>query len=172
MLNENGKLQLSFAEDNKLALMKNYFCPPKSFVSYTFHSVNYSKGQVRLDDIPTKQTNRRLIRRVHIRRLPSEAPESDHKNIVYAQECFYDSPPHAGDGFKTNSASFFPHSFFFAGPPCSCGLYCKYLIPGERGPACNQIRQSPSGRGEGGTAVRPSRKGGVKNPPLVIYSVC
>ena len=30
-------------------------------------------------------------------------------------ECFYDDtpPPHASDGFKTDSAPFLPHSFYF-----------------------------------------------------------
>ena len=35
-LNENGKLLLGFAEDNKLALLNTFFCTPKSGVSYTF----------------------------------------------------------------------------------------------------------------------------------------
>ena len=33
-LNENGKLLLGFAEDNKLALLNTLFCTPKSGVSY------------------------------------------------------------------------------------------------------------------------------------------
>ena len=53
-LNENGKLLLSFAEDNKLALLNTFFCTPKSGVSYTFQSANRSKGQARLDYILTK----------------------------------------------------------------------------------------------------------------------
>ena len=36
MLNENGKLLLSFAEDNKLALLNTLFCTPKSGAPYTF----------------------------------------------------------------------------------------------------------------------------------------
>ena len=54
MLNENGKLELSFAEDNKLALLNTFFCTPKSDVSYTFQSANRSQGQARLDYILTK----------------------------------------------------------------------------------------------------------------------
>ena len=61
-LNENSKLLLGFAEDNKLALLNNLFCTPKSGVSYTFQSANRSKGQARLDCIPTKPAARRLIR--------------------------------------------------------------------------------------------------------------
>ena len=58
VLNENGKLLLSFAEDNKLALLNTFFCIPKSGVSYTFQSANHSKGQARLDHILTKQVDR------------------------------------------------------------------------------------------------------------------
>ena len=83
-LNENGKLLLVFAEENMLALLTTFFCPPKSGVSYTFQSANRSKGQARLDYILTKQAGRRLIRCVNVRRPPLEAPESDH-NLVYAQ---------------------------------------------------------------------------------------
>ena len=83
-LNENGKLLLGFAEDNKLAFMNIYFCPPKSGVSYTFQSANHSKGQARLDYTLTKQADHRLIRGVNVRRPPLEAPESDH-NLVYAK---------------------------------------------------------------------------------------
>ena len=48
-LNENGKLLLGFAEDNKLALLNTFFCTPKSGVSYTFQNANRSKGQTRLN---------------------------------------------------------------------------------------------------------------------------
>ena len=48
-LNENGKLLLGFAEDNKLALLNTFFCTLKSGVPYTFQSANRSKGQARLD---------------------------------------------------------------------------------------------------------------------------
>ena len=83
-LNENGKLLLGFAEDNKLALLNTFFCTPKSGVSSTFQSANRSKGQARLDDILTKEADRRLIRCVNVRRSPLEAPESDH-DLVYAK---------------------------------------------------------------------------------------
>ena len=83
-LNENGKLLLGFAEDNKLALLNAFFCTPRSGESYTFQSANRSKGQARLDYILTKQADRRLTRCVNVRRPPLEAPESDH-NLVYAK---------------------------------------------------------------------------------------
>ena len=73
-LNENGKLMLGFAEDNKLALLNTFFCTPKNGVSYTFQSTNHSKEKTRLDYILTKQADRRLIRRVNVRRPPLEAP--------------------------------------------------------------------------------------------------
>ena len=85
-LNENGKLLLGFAEDNKLALLNIFFCTLKSGVSYTFQSANRSKGQARLDYILTKQADHRFIRCVYARRPPLEAPESDH-NLVYTKVC-------------------------------------------------------------------------------------
>ena len=72
--NENGKLLLGFAEDNKLALLNSFFCTPKSDVSYTFQSADRSKGQARLEYILTKEADRRLIRCVNDRRPPLEAP--------------------------------------------------------------------------------------------------
>ena len=67
-LNENGKLLLGFAEDNKLALLNTFFCTPKSGASYTFQSANRSKDQARLGNNLTKQADRRLIRCVNVRR--------------------------------------------------------------------------------------------------------
>ena len=84
MLNENGKLQLGFAEDNKFALMNTLFCTPKRGVSYTFQNANRSKWQARLDYILTKQSDRLFIRCVKVHRPPLEAPESD-QNLVYAK---------------------------------------------------------------------------------------
>ena len=84
VLNENGKLLLGFAEDNKLALLNTFFYTPKSGVSYTFQSANHSKGQGHLDNILTKQSDRRLIRCVNVHRFPLEASEPDH-NLVHAK---------------------------------------------------------------------------------------
>ena len=84
-LNENGKLLLGFAEDNKLALLNTFFWTPKSGVSYTFQSANRSKRQARLDYFLTKQAyDRRLIRCVNVHRPPLEAPESEH-SLVYTK---------------------------------------------------------------------------------------
>ena len=84
VLNENGKLLLDFAEDNKLALLNTFFCTRESGVSYTFQSTNRIKGQARLGYILIKQVDRRLIRCVNVRRPLLEAPESDH-NLMYAK---------------------------------------------------------------------------------------
>ena len=75
VLNENGKLLLDFAEDNKLALLNTFFCTPKTGVSYTFQSANRSKGQARLEYMLKKQADRRFIRCVNVRRSLLEAPE-------------------------------------------------------------------------------------------------
>ena len=83
-LNENGKLLLGFAEDNKLTLLRTFFCTPKNSVSYTFQSANCGKGQAHLDYVLTKQTDRRLIHCVNVRHPALEAPESDH-NLAYAK---------------------------------------------------------------------------------------
>ena len=68
--NENGKLLLGFAEENKLDLLSTFFCTPKSGVSYTLQSANRSTGQARLDYILTKQADRRLTRCLNVRRPP------------------------------------------------------------------------------------------------------
>ena len=49
VLNENGKLLLRIAEDNKLALLNTFFSTPKRGVSFTFQSANRGKGQARVD---------------------------------------------------------------------------------------------------------------------------
>ena len=83
-LNENGKLLLGFAEDNKLALLNILFCTLQSGVSCKPQSANRSKEQAHFDYILTKQVNRQLIRCVNVRRSPLKAPELDHI-LVYAK---------------------------------------------------------------------------------------
>ena len=82
-LDENDKILLGFAEDNKLALLNNFFCTLESGVSYVFQSANRSKGQAHLDYILTKQADRPLIHCVDVCRPPLEAPKAVH-NLVYA----------------------------------------------------------------------------------------
>ena len=84
MLNENGKQLLEFADDIKLALLNTFVCTPKSGVSYTFQSANYSKGQASLDCILTKLAGSRRVRCINVRRPPLEVPESDH-NLVHVK---------------------------------------------------------------------------------------
>ena len=59
MLNENGKLLLGFAEDNKFVLLNIFFFTPKSGVSYRamFQSAYRTKGQAHLDYILTKKSD-------------------------------------------------------------------------------------------------------------------
>ena len=83
VLNENGKLLLGFAEDNRLALLNTFFCIPKNGVSIR------SKAPAAARDkhvwiILTKRAGRRRIRCVNVRRPPLEAPELDH-SLVYAK---------------------------------------------------------------------------------------
>ena len=68
VLNENDRLQLGFAQGNKLALLNTFFCILKSSVSYTFRSASHSKGHARLDYNLTKQAHRRLVRCINVRR--------------------------------------------------------------------------------------------------------
>ena len=95
VLNENGKLLLGFAEDNKLAILNTFYFTPKSGVSYTFQRANRSKGQTRLDYIITKQADCQVIRCVEVRQSPLEAPESDH-NLVYAKSTSNAGPHQTG----------------------------------------------------------------------------
>ena len=78
VVNENGKLHAGFCKRQQARSSEHFFCTPKSGVSYTFQSAKRIKGQARLDYILTKQADRRLVRRVNVRRPPLEAPESAH----------------------------------------------------------------------------------------------
>ena len=92
MLNENGKLLLRFAEDNKLALLNTFFSTPKRGVSYTFQSANHGKGQARLDYILTKQADRRLFRCVNV-----QPPFWSHRirtTISYTRQSAFQAGPH------------------------------------------------------------------------------
>ena len=84
VFSENGKLLLGFTKDNTLALLNTFFCTSKCSMSYTFQSVNRSKGQARLGYILTNKSDRQLIRCVNVYRPLLEASESDH-NLVYAK---------------------------------------------------------------------------------------
>ena len=80
VLNENGKLLLRFAEDNKLALLKYFIAPQKWRILYV-PKRQPRQGPRCLDYILTNQAGRRLVRCVSVRSPPLESPNSDH-NLV------------------------------------------------------------------------------------------
>ena len=45
VFNENDKLLLGFAEDNRLALLNTFFCTPKRGVSYTFQAPTAARAK-------------------------------------------------------------------------------------------------------------------------------
>ena len=59
-LNDNGKLLLSFATDNKLAIMNTFFSTRKGGVSHTYNGVTGSRTSdfKRIDDVLTRQAHR------------------------------------------------------------------------------------------------------------------
>ena len=98
-LNENGKLLLGFAEDNKLAFLNTFLYTPKNCVSCTFQSANRSKGQARLDYILTKQADCRLIHCVSVRRLPLR--HQSWITISYTRKSVSHSGPYQTGGQET-----------------------------------------------------------------------
>ena len=87
-LNDNGKLLLSFATDNKLAIMNTFFSRRKGGVSHTYNGVTGSRTSdfKRIDYVFTRQAHRRRVRNVVVHpqpALPAKA-DSDHNNMVIA----------------------------------------------------------------------------------------
>ena len=80
LINENGKLLLGFAEDNKLALLNNFFVSPKVACPTRSKALTAARDK----HIWTEQEDHGLIRYVNVRRLPLEAPELDN-NLVYTK---------------------------------------------------------------------------------------
>ena len=85
-LNDNGTLLLSFATDNKLAIMKTFFSTRKGGVSHTYNGVTGSRtGDFkRTDCVLTRQAHRRRVRNVvvhHQPALPAKA-DSDHNMVI------------------------------------------------------------------------------------------
>ena len=78
ILNDNGELLLSFANNHDLAIVNTFFSTPKGGVSHTFNG----RGKKRIDYILTRQ-HRNLVRDVTVHPQPSFLPISDH-NIVSA----------------------------------------------------------------------------------------
>ena len=65
-LSDNGKLLLSFATDNKLAIMNAFFSTRKGGVSHTYNGVTGSRTSdfKRIDYVLTRQAHRRRVRNV------------------------------------------------------------------------------------------------------------
>ena len=79
ILNDNGELLLSFANNHDLAIVNTFFSTPKGGVSHTFNG----RGKKRIDYILTRQRDRKFVRNVTVHPQPSFLPISDH-NIVSA----------------------------------------------------------------------------------------
>ena len=70
---------MSFANNYDLAIVNTFFSTPKSGVSHTLNG----RGKKRIDYIPTRQRERKLVRNVTVHRQPPFVPISNH-NIVSA----------------------------------------------------------------------------------------
>ena len=85
-LNDNGKRLLSFATDNKLAIMNTFFSTRKGGVSHTYNGVTGSRTSdfKRIDYVLTRQANRRRVRNVVVHpqpALPAKA-DSNHNMVI------------------------------------------------------------------------------------------
>ena len=72
-LNDNGKLLLSFATDNKLAIINTFFSTRKGGVSHTYNGVTGSRTSdfKRIDYVLTRQAHRRRVRNVVVQPQPA-----------------------------------------------------------------------------------------------------
>ena len=85
-LNDNGKLLMSFAADNKLAIMNTFFSTCKGGVLHTYNGVTGSRTSdfKRIDYVLTRQAHRRRVRNVVVHpqpALPAKA-DSDHDMVI------------------------------------------------------------------------------------------
>ncbi|CAB1115349.1 unnamed protein product [Ectocarpus sp. CCAP 1310/34] len=80
IMNNNGERLLGLASDNQLSLTKTYFRTPKGRVQHTFQSSNTGKEKYRLDLILMRQTDRRFVRNVSVKRVDFE--DSDHNLVL------------------------------------------------------------------------------------------
>ena len=76
-LNDNGKLLLSFANNDDLAIVNTLFSTPKDSVSHTFNG----RGKKRIDYILTRQRDRKLVRNITVHSQPSFLFISDHITV-------------------------------------------------------------------------------------------
>ncbi|CAB1112050.1 unnamed protein product [Ectocarpus sp. CCAP 1310/34] len=79
IMNCNGERLLGLASDNQLSLTNTYFRTSKGGVQHTFQSSNKGKEKYRLDFILMRQTDRRFVRNVSVKRV--DFKDSDH-NLV------------------------------------------------------------------------------------------
>ena len=79
ILNDNGELLLSFANNYDLALVNTFFSTPKGSVSHRFNG----RGKKHIDYILTRQRGCKLVLNVMVHPQPSFLPISDH-NVVSA----------------------------------------------------------------------------------------
>ena len=85
VLNENGKLLLGFAEDNKLALLNTFFLYPRKWRVLNAPKRQPQQRTSTLGLYPDKAGGPPARPRcINVRRPPLEAPESDH-SLVYAK---------------------------------------------------------------------------------------
>ena len=85
-LNDNGKLLLSFATDNKLAITSTFFSTRKGGVSHTYNGVTGSRTRdfKRIDYVLTRQAHRGRVRNVVVHPqavLPAKA-DSNHNMVI------------------------------------------------------------------------------------------
>ena len=83
-LNDNGKLLLSFATDNKLAIMNTFFSTRKGGVSHTYNGVTGSRTSdfKRIDYVLTRQAHRRRVRNVVVHPQPALVDKADSDHIM------------------------------------------------------------------------------------------
>ena len=70
ILNDNGELLLSFANNHDLALVNTSFSTPKGGVSHIFKG----RGKQRIDYILTRQRDRKLVQNVTVHHQLSFLP--------------------------------------------------------------------------------------------------
>ena len=86
-LNDNGKLLLSFATDNKLAIMNTFFSTRKGGVSHIHNGVTGSRTSdfKRIDYVLTRQAHRCRVRNVVVHPQPALPAKADsNPNMVIA----------------------------------------------------------------------------------------
>ena len=95
-LNDNGELLLSFANNHDLAIVNTFFSTPKSGVPQPFNA----RDKKRIDDILTRQRDRKLVRNVTVHPQPSFLPSyfgpQHYVRTRQAPRPFFSKPPAEG----------------------------------------------------------------------------